>query len=88
MAVTFQNGPDPITCSRMLVNGSRVNIAGQRVRTVFSDEHLSSFLNLTGNESVQVQSEGRPGFRNETQDYIMRDGDTVSFSKAAGEKGV
>lgn len=88
MAVRIQNGPESEQFNRIVINGSRVNIAGQSVRTIFADEHLSDFFNLTGTEAIQVQSEGRPGFRNETQNYVMRDGDTISFSKAAGEKGV
>lgn len=59
---------------------------GQRLSDVLPD--LTGLLDLYGDETAQVRKAGARNFNNVDEDYVLRAGDTVRFSREAGEKGI
>lgn len=61
------------------------NLVGQTVARVRRD--CAVVLGLVGGESSDVESVGQPTFRAVDDNYVIRDGDTLRFTRTAGEKG-
>lgn len=78
-----------LQCGASEMNVSRANgrsIIGQTVSDVLRDEVFREYLSLAGNEGASVSNNGG-NFVEVSNSYVLRAGDSVSFSKTSGGKG-
>lgn len=79
MSATVKNGLNKFTGETLV---------GMSVGEVRESSALSGILSLTGSEEVSVQFAGESSFTPVDDDHIIEDGDTVSFTRDSGSKGV
>lgn len=77
MSVSAQNG----------VNRFDLEVAGRTVLDLMNDAVFTGVLNLGGTETCQVSSDNGLTWSNATNNYVVRDGDQLRFTRAAGTKG-